>query len=224
MHRLKAALLGSAAVLVLPAKSFAQPPTSWDGAYVGGHVGFGWLNDPASTGGTGPSTLATDPFPLVGGQIGYNWQFEQRWLAGVEAGFSLSAHSDFSVPAPGGTLTGTRGLDWSGMLRARTGYLPDPGTLFYVTGGLGYAYARNDIGPTPSSGTRFAWTLGAGVEKALDAGWSMKLEYNYLGLSDAASATGVIVGGAKNPPYYVNSPNNSVHEVTIGLNYHFWSP
>jgi hypothetical protein len=62
--------------------------------------------------------------------------------------------------------------------------------------------------------TRWGWVLGTGVEIAMRAGWSMKFEYNYLGLGNRTNTFADQFG---------NRPPISIHQhlnlVKFGVNY-----
>jgi outer membrane immunogenic protein len=92
---------------------------------------------------------------IGGGQIGYNWQFYNSVVAGVEADIQGIAGNHGSrsvvtgVPVPGviGStygdafvgVTSVRGsLDYLGTVRGRLGWLFNPTLLIYGTGGLAY--------------------------------------------------------------------------------------
>ena len=78
------------------------PAWSWTGFYVGGEVGAKWLDDRWTAtslfDGGGPLT-GSPALPIdassprhyditgarVGGYVGYNWQFDSKWVAGIEA-------------------------------------------------------------------------------------------------------------------------------------------
>jgi outer membrane immunogenic protein len=106
--------------------------------------------------GIGQTTAAADGF-VGGGQIGYNYQFYQRFVAGFEADIQGSgAKGDGSFLSGAGAtmlrgnfvssrnfvlLNGTeveKSLDWIGTVRGRIGWLVTPPLLLYVTGGLAY--------------------------------------------------------------------------------------
>ena len=97
--------IASAADMPTKAPAYAPPPStpvySWTGFYVGGNVGYGWgsrtvnftpndLNVFASScggsfGSTCPPPASFDINGALGGlQAGYNWPFNQNWLAGIE--------------------------------------------------------------------------------------------------------------------------------------------
>ena len=86
-------------------------------------------------------------------------------------------------------------ITWVATLRGRVGYAFDR-WLVYGTGGLGAAGYKsehsvstllNSVTETETE-AQFAWVAGAGVEVALNANWSVKLEYLYLALPDLKSS------------------------------------
>ncbi len=197
--------------------------------------------------GSVPLTGRSNADGFIGGvQAGYNWQ-RSNWLFGLEADFQGSDERGSSgvclvagCPAGSSLLTANYKLDWFGTVRGRVGFLPTDRVLLYATGGLAYGrFGANSVAPVLDWGsTRAGWTVGAGVEAAIDRNWSVKLEYLYMDLGNvggaAASATGV-----------VNAPNtpgvgfNTVTTTTLnaafntrftdnilraGINYRFGGP
>ena len=88
----------------------------------------------------------------------------------------------------GGTPTGSIS-PVQGALLGRLGFAVDR-ALIYATGGLGIASVSNDyfvglIGPQTMtvsqkfSHTPVGWTIGAGFDYALDAHWTLGLQYRY---------------------------------------------
>jgi outer membrane immunogenic protein len=167
---------------------------------------------------------------IAGGQVGYNWQVSPTWLFGLEAdiqwsgekastaftstgprygsnaiGVPVGAGADFSAIITQ-TSSVTDDLQWFATFRGRVGWLADPQTLLYATGGLAVGEFRYSsqtttgiqiftglTGPqsgafalagTPTSGsdTRVGWTVGAGIERKFSPNWSGKLEYLYMDL------------------------------------------
>ena len=88
------ALIGSAAAADMPAKMVTKapivaPPFSWTGFYVGGNAGYSWgrqcnsLTDPTGAILFGNSNCDRLNGFIGGGQLGYNWQYNQ-WVLGLE--------------------------------------------------------------------------------------------------------------------------------------------
>ena len=141
---------------------------------------------------------------IGGAQAGYNWQ-RSNWLFGLEADFQGSDERGsgnvcFVAGCPAGSslFAADYKLDWFGTARGRVGFLPTDRVLLYATGGLAYGhFSASSAAPVLGWGsTRAGWTVGAGVEAAIDRNWSVKLEYLYMDLgnigSAAASATGAV--------------------------------
>ncbi len=141
-------------------KAAPAPVSNWTGFYVGANGGYGWKNigvtetpgDPNTAivfGGKINVPAATTSFDskgwLGGVQAGYNWQFNQRWVAGVETDFdwsdlkgSGSTPTTVAFGATPASFNATQKIEWFGTLRARLGYLPTNNLLLYATGGLAY--------------------------------------------------------------------------------------
>lgn len=160
---------------------------------------------------------------IGGGQVGYNWQVT-NFLFGLEADIQGSGQKHTgqfgsALAAPGlgdginpAALTDTSKLDWFGTLRGRLGMLASPRWLVYATGGLAYGNINETGVAAPlspfsivpinegslvwsQSKTKVGWTAGAGVENALSANWSWKIEYLYM---DLGNITSNVSGGAGN--------------------------
>jgi high affinity Mn2+ porin len=204
----------------LPAKAPARSTIyDWTGFYIGGHVGYGG----GSLGpGTNPLPEQGVIFPhsvtgLIGGfQGGYNRQFSNHIVLGVEADASFTSPHDApaSVPAPFNTT-----IDYVGTVRGRVGYASDI-WMPYVTGGFAWGHSHvninDDAGNIVSSPgqTHPGWTAGAGVEFAVSGNWSAKVEYDYIDLARRMydlSAFGL-------PGINVDP---KLHLVKVGLNYRF---
>jgi high affinity Mn2+ porin len=191
----------------------------WTGFYIGGHAGYGG-------GSLGPGT---NPLPdqgiifphsvtgLIGGfQGGYNRQFSNHIVLGIEADASFASPFDAPalMPAPFNTT-----LDYVGTVRGRVGYAS--GTWMpYVTGGFAWGHSHVNVndgaGSVVSSPgqTHPGWTAGAGVEFAVSGNWSARAEYDYIDLSRRMydlSAFGL-------PGINVDP---KLHLFKVGLNYRF---
>ncbi len=223
--RLAAALLAPAWVIAgasLPlAPALADDAAfNWTGVYIGAHAGGAIdYNDFSNPYGT---TLFGDevrsPGPLVGGQIGFNYQLGQA--VGLQADASWAnmqgtftcLQPGHGVPArPPNFLGGAFGAtcqaepDAFGTLTGRAGLAvgPQGRILLYGKGGLAWIHNNIDMainngqagsfGPdnarSSSSYTQWGWTLGGGVEYALSGRWSVGLEYDYLRFGDHEVAT-----------------------------------
>lgn len=232
------------------------PPPMWTGFYVGLNAGYTWADSNTvnllSTD-TGPggftSGQAAGAIPsafslnrngfIGGGQVGYNYQFSEKFVVGVEADIqgvasSTNTASTFQAGiafAP--TQTGvSTSLDYLGTVRGRIGYLVTPTLLLYGTGGLAYGQANlsvNAFGPTwapPMAGsqtfsdTRAGWAAGGGAEWMFMPNWSAKVEYLYYDLGTVTTPSIGYAYGANFTTLAASQRFNG-HVVRAGLNYHF---
>lgn len=177
---------------------------AWDGAYVGGFVGYGWgtLHDDAV------ATLSSSELDLsgwtVGATLGANFTVAQ--------GFVLGAAGDIAWSGISGYDTGTNvdyDINWTGSLRGRAGF--DAGAFMpYLTAGLAFAGATASDTGVDSTQMHFGWTAGAGVEVAVADQVSLDLQYRY---SDYGSATYDL-------PTDTELSINT-HAITAGVNFKF---
>jgi outer membrane immunogenic protein len=99
--------------------------------------------------------------------------------------------------------------------------------LVYVTGGFAAAGVEATVttssnGAFSESQTRWGWTVGAGVEAAIDYNWSVKLEYLYVGLPTGTYfSPDIPVGGGTILTRTVSLNDNIVR---AGINYKFAGP
>ncbi|MBI3703777.1 MAG: porin family protein [Rhizobiales bacterium] len=198
-------------------------PYNWTGFYVGVAGGGGWGTSHHSTAGV---TDFSDNFKvsggLIGGTVGYNWQ-SGALVFGVEgdASYATIKGSTTGVVAPfcpdginPNCTTKLRGLE---TLRVRFGYAADR-FMPYVTGGLavGQIYAASDPGDVNSgSKSKATWTIGGGVEAAINRNWSAKAEYLY---ADFGTLSGIFI---RQPGAFPFDVSLKTHIVRVGLNYRF---
>lgn len=223
-----------------PVKAVAVVPVfSWTGFYIGANAGYGGdqftLTETESYYGVvspyqySQSTNSSGFF--VGGQIGYNYQFANNVVVGVETdlqwsnieGSNTYTYSYAGVPYE----TGTRGasVDYFGTIRARLGYAFDR-FLPYITGGAAYGktklsynyvYAGEGAESVSSSSTNWGWTIGAGAEYAITNNWTFKTEYLYVDLG----STDYTHAYLDSPYSYVGSVDTKFHTLKAGVNYKF---
>ena len=178
---LKRALLGATALVLLagtasaadlatryPVKAAPIPVQvfSWTGFYIGGNVGWGWADNTYDYTPFAAPTYSYNPGTsngFTGGlQMGYNYQFVNNVVLGVETDFN-----------------------WADIIRARLGYAMDR-FLPYITGGVAYANTKyTDPFGFSDSNLKWGWTAGAGLEYAITNNWTVKAEYLYLGFDNS---------------------------------------
>jgi outer membrane immunogenic protein len=228
-----AADLGRPPPPVVKAPVYVPPPFTWTGFYIGGNIGGAWAqhNVTDSFNGLTFDTGTSNGIFIGGGQAGFNWQ--AGWfVAGIEGDFDWAANNhnnSVGVVIPGGdTIAVTSNNRWITTLAARLGIAYD-NWLFYGKGGGGWVgnngFTVTDL-TTPGSislgsNTRSGWLAGAGIEWAVTRNWTVKVEYDYLGLS---SRSFIIPTGAPLPGALIGDTftgNRNVQEVKIGFNYLF---
>jgi outer membrane immunogenic protein len=184
------------------------PAYNWTGFYLGinGGYGFGrstWDGLPASFDVKGG---------MVGGQLGYNWQFGQ-FVYGVEGDGDWTDLRGTANRADCNVECQTRN-DFLATARGRLGIAADR-WLPYVTGGLAVGDIKATVpGLTGVDKTNSGWTAGGGLEFALSGNWTAKAEYLYVDLGHAGCSVdcGLPAG---------NSVGLTTNVVRGGLNYRF---
>ncbi|AVO45638.1 outer membrane protein [Phreatobacter cathodiphilus] len=184
------------------AASVVVPAFSWTGFYVGAHAGYGWGNSRFFNGIAFPTSTNG---PLIGGQLGFNYQFNQIVL-GVEADLAYAA-----ITGRASNLAAiSHRTNMLGSVRARAGFAANR-ALIYVTGGLGFqgaATAQTPVGP--ESYSRVGYALGAGIEYAMTPNWTVKAEYMYYNFGTRTLG-----------PLYAGTVRSDIHTVKLGVNYLF---
>ena len=221
-----------------PVKAVAVAPVfSWTGFYIGANVGYGGdkftFDEVESYYGypyyANSTSLNSSGF-FAGGQIGYNYQFANNVVLGVETDLQWSGiegKEDYSsVYIYGGypyTSSYGASVDYFGTIRARIGYAFDR-FLPYITGGAAYgktkvsgSYAGEGFGSFDSSSTNWGWTVGGGVEYAITNNWTFKTEYLYVDLG----STDYTYGSYDGFYTYAGTVDTKFHTLKAGVNYKF---
>jgi outer membrane immunogenic protein len=208
------ALAGSAAAADLPrpapAPYFKAPvyvPYNWTGFYIGinGGGAFGTSNWDSN----GSRNISGG---LVGGTIGYNYQWGQA-VFGVEGDIDWASISGTSSNAtcPFGCKTSDT---WLSTVRGRIGYAADR-FMPFVTGGAAFGDIRASTpGFATQSSTNAGWTLGGGIEGAITQNWTAKVEYLYVDLGNFNCGLNCGAGVTNNVSFKTNI-------LRAGLNYKF---
>ena len=208
-------LLGLATSALAADLPRAMPPTrapifvpgySWTGFYVGINGGGAWGRSDWS-GFAGDNDVSGG---LVGVTAGYNWQSGQ-WVFGLEGDIDWSNIKGNFTNAACPTGCETKNT-WLGTARGRLGYAFDR-VMPYVTGGAALGDVRaTQAGVGSTTETNVGWTVGAGIEAAVIANWTAKLEYLYVDLGDVSCAA--CLPAASNADF-------RAHVVRAGLNFRF---
>lgn len=189
------------------APAYVSPVYDWTGFYVGLNGGWGF----GSSRWSGIPTSFDVDGGLVGGQVGYNWQ-RGPWVFGLEGDIDWAdVNGSSGACAIGACQTK---LSWLSTVRGRVGWAVDR-FLPYVTGGAAFGDVQaTRPGFAGQTSTQAGWTLGAGVEFALPANWTAKVEYLYVDLGD-------FNGGASCSLVATNNVDFTTNIVRAGLNYRF---
>ncbi|MGJ4857491.1 outer membrane protein [Labrys sp. La1] len=184
-----AALLASATPVLAADLGYAtaEPiapvaPYSWTGFYVGAHAGaaFGNAKITSSDG----YRQGFNNVGFVGGlHAGYNYQFDNHIVVGLEGDIDYSSLSKTRHGIAAATPYAVRfKSEWQGSVRGRLGYAFDR-FLPYLTAGVAFADEKYRVtvpaGVSSQSTTRVGWTVGAGLEYAIDENWSVRGEVRY---------------------------------------------
>ncbi len=196
--------------------SYGQSGYDWSGAYIGGHVGYGWGG--ASNDFLHVVTLTWDPDgdiayqSVTGGlQAGYQQQ-HGNMVFGVEADLGLGRFVGDDSQAAG--RINEIEINALGTLRGRLGWAAD-NLLVYGTAGLAAAsFAKREAGDPPiAAQLATGWTAGGGAELALDEHWRVRAEYLHIRLGDVET---FIPAGYR---HRANAP--SVNLLRAGISYSF---
>lgn len=209
----------------------ALPVFTWTGFYAGVNAGYAFQ--------TGGSRFTDPTYGTVtgggrsggfagGGQIGYNYQFTpgSGFVVGVETDIQGAALAKADAAYLGTTpyYSVRPNLDYFGTVRGRVGYAFDR-VLVYGTGGFAYGggSAASAAAAYPyalPSTTRTGYAVGGGVEYALTAKLSAKVEALYLHLGRGFS--GATYYDPSAPAYYGAGRSDAGFAlVRAGLNYRF---
>lgn len=187
-------VLMAGAAQAADALQYEAPPAGfvWTGGYVGAQAGYAWGRSHLNVVGSG-NFADPDPDGFLGGvYAGYNHQFANNVVLGVEADVAVA---DINGSSPGFFSTGAvfPGVEvsgdakWTGAVRARAGYAVDR-FLPYLAGGVAFTKYKstvNDNGNIASeSQSLTGWTVGAGVEYAFSDQLIGRVEYRYTDFGD----------------------------------------
>lgn len=230
---------GNGSPLAVPAPVF-----TWTGFHIGYNRGYGGAVFNANVGLSSPvlggnvsRTFDQASGWFVGGQIGYDYQFANRVVLGLESDLQWSdiksshqAATAASNPLDATYSNTSQNLEWFGTTRARLGY--SFGRLLpYVTGGVAYGkttangaqlLAGGGIVAGSASSTNVGWAAGAGLDIALSGNLSARAEYLYLQLP---GVSGAAVGLTPSPQQGLiggfSTGSSEAHMIRGGTNYRF---
>lgn len=197
-----------------PAPPATALPFSWTGLYLRG-TGGALLGDDQTSTNTLDGLLAGTPSAgatsggMDSSEFSANWQTGDT-VVGVAGDMQWSDQwtGPFGGCGLGCSLNDRVKVPWMATLRARAGQAFDR-VFVYGTGGfatLGTADNLNAAGygtapnPIDFSTNNIDWTIGGGMEMALDHNMSAKIEYLYMPGGSAAGAAASLFAGSANDP------------------------
>jgi outer membrane immunogenic protein len=222
-----------AAVPAYRAPVYAPTIFTWTGFYIGGNIGAAWAQSEWTDSRFGLDWGRTSDARFIGGgQIGFNYQFAgSSFVIGAEADFDWFGNNNGN----GVTVVGPLGHSFNivsndtriATLAARFGYGFER-ALFYGKAGAGWVgndgFTITDLTTSQSfigstSNTVSGWLVGAGIEYAFTNNWTVKLEYDFLGLpSRTFVLPGVVIPALAGDSI---TGDHNVQMVKLGVNYLF---
>jgi opacity protein-like surface antigen len=233
----KAWLSGIAGLLAPFAPAFAAdlhrpapPPLmapiyNWTGFYIGANLGGAWANGTLTDNLTGASFTGDHSGVIGGGTAGYNWQVSPNLVVGIEGtidGTSIGKTSNIVTVPINGVPTAIQGsvdTNWIATFAGRIGFAQN-NVLYYFKGGGGWvnnsATLTNTItgASVSASNTRGGGLVGGGIEYGISPNWTLKAEYDYLGLDHWTNSGPLFPGDTFTVSRHINI-------FTIGANYKF---
>jgi len=236
--------LVSAAMLLSPltahSADIASPPPplvplfSWTGFYVGGNIGSAWANNVWTDNLflTNFNNNSNNGVFIGGGQIGGNYQIGS-FVIGGEWDFDWASSSNGrGIITPAGNIAVSSNNHPITTVAARFGYAfaqwmvygkagggwvgNNDFTVTNLTTGVSLTCGNSTVTCGSSVG---GWLVGAGLEYALTNNWTVKLEYDFLGLGNRTfviPATAPLLAGDT-----FTSNNRNVQMIKVGFNYLF---
>jgi outer membrane immunogenic protein len=216
-----------------PAPAYIPPAFSWTGFYFGGNLGGAWSSRNVTDTLTGVNfnTGNSNGAFVGGGQVGFNYQFSNI-VVGLEGDFDWASNNNSTngviIGAPlglGHTFAASVNNGWITLFTGRLGVAFDHVLLYGKGGGAwvgnsGLTVTDLTTGTSLSgsaNNSNSGWTVGAGVEWAFTNNWTVKAEYDYVGLSSRTFTVpaGLILAGD------TFTATRNINMFTVGVNYLF---
>jgi outer membrane immunogenic protein len=212
----------------LAADLTAGPPVTatfgWTGGYFGPQAGYGWGKADHRVSGLDETTSNDVHGELLGVYGGYNYQFSNDVVIGIDADIVWSDQRGgpdtlfVCSCAPDQPNKVSADLKWSAAVRSRLGYAVG-GFLPYISGGLAIARVHGGYDYINADGdiddTKTGWTLGAGVDYAFTDNLIFRGEYRYSNFGDV-TAQPFLPAFADTHTLHFTS-----HDLRVGIAYKF---
>jgi outer membrane immunogenic protein len=222
---MKKHLLAVVVLLMTTAGLVLAEETNWTGFYVGANSGYSFGHSDAHYTDPSFSGYSIDSNPdgwSVGMQGGANYQLTNgafnHVVLGLEVEFSyvhvydsIYDHASDAHGRPNNSIRSSS--DYAGTLRARLGYAAGRFLPYLTAGGAGAdAEVSATDGSLSESDFLLGWTVGGGIEYALNKNWSVKAEYMYVDLGRHTWFSGKL---------WESSADLTSNTVRLGVNYRF---
>jgi len=221
------------------------PIYNWNGFYLGFNFGAAFSDGTLTDNFTGASFSTNHDAGFIGGgQVGYNWQVTPNFILGVEGTFDGAKFNDFAEVAVGNRVVSAEvKTDWIATAAGRIGFTGNllgnilgstltNNTLFYAKGGGAWVETRATVTELTASGapivplasisasdTRSGWVAGAGIEYGVTPNFSVKVEYDHIGLDNFTHNGSFVLRNVVVNDSITLSRN--INMITVGGNYRF---
>jgi outer membrane immunogenic protein len=210
-------------------------PCNWTGLYGGLHAGFGggditWKD--TDNGEVNPEILTHEvPIGFFGGaQLGYNRQFGDWLVLGVESEFEASDVSSDQTRTHGDEQDRFHVRNnWNATIGARAGITSFNNRLLaYFKGGVSfgrweYDWIQEEFGSNTNKFGDSEWRVAPmaafGLEYAFNCRWSTNIEYKHLFLQTRTLTADRFDSGIESETYDYQLSQDSIQ---VGINYKFW--
>lgn len=208
------------AAVPAPAPVFISAPV-WGGFYLGGQIGWQQLRNSYSDIGFGKDA----------GSENFGKGSSNSFIGGVHAGYDVKVGSTVvglvaDIDLGSSSLSWRDTDDWGydqkirtqASLRARLG--ADLGRFLpYITAGVAVADINTVFCECPGreafSDVKFGWTVGSGVEYAINDKWSARIEYRYTDFGKVTNIPVVVWDDFR------DTQKVTTHAVRLGVSYRF---
>jgi outer membrane immunogenic protein len=223
-----------------PPEPYKAPPMmvpvfTWTGFYIGGNLGGAWAHtDVTDTlfGLNFSNGNSNNGVFIAGGQVGGNYQFG-NFVVGLEGTFDWAAKNNSNttgITVPGGNIIQvTSNNTWVSTLAARFGVAFDRVLVYGKGGGAwignnGFTVTNVTTGVSftgSNSNTTTGWVAGAGIEWAFATNWTLKAEYDFIGLSSRSFTIPAGSAFPFGPGDTFTTGSNNIQMATVGVNFLF---
>jgi len=204
------------------------PIYDWTGFYIGANGGWGQANAcwdlVPVTGAVLVDGCRDASGGVIGGQIGYRWQWGGGWVFGLEAQGDWADLSASRVSLINPFVSERAKVDGFGLFTGQIGYAWNA-SLLYFKGGAAVTSNRfdvfttlNGVGLASVSSTRWGGTIGVGWEYGFAPNWSVGIEYDHLFMGNTNNSFSVV-----NPIFAgaLNRISEDVDMITLRFDYRF---